>query len=280
MTKNILITGATDGIGLLTAEKLAAQGHELLIHGRNPEKLAAAIDKVKAAGAKQVSSYQADLSDFTETRTLIEQIKADHSQMDIIINNAGIYKTNNPITKDNLDVRFVVNTLAPYMISKELLPLLKGESRVINLSSAAQAPVDLDALQGKYPIEDQFSAYAQSKLAITMWSRTLAEHWRADLQENAPTIIAVNPASLLASKMVKEGFGVAGKDMNIGADILIDLAIKAEYHNCSGQYFDNDIGQFSAPHPAGEDAENRELLVEAIERIVGDDRNIADDQAK
>ena len=268
MTKKILITGATDGIGLLTAEKLAAQGYELLIHGRNTEKLAAAIDKVKAAGAKQVSSYKADLSDFTETRALIEQIKADHSHIDVIINNAGIYKNNSPITKDNLDVRFVVNTLAPYMITKELLPLLKGESRVINLSSAAQAPIDLDALQGKYPIEDQFSAYAQSKLAITMLSRALAEGWQNEFHEKAPTIIAVNPASLLASKMVKEGFGVAGKDMNIGADILIDLAFKPEYHNCSGQYFDNDIGQFSAPHPAGESAENRKSLVETMDAML------------
>lgn len=276
MAKKILITGATDGIGLLTANKFAALGHTLLIHGRNPEKLQTAKEQLTAAGAAAVICYQADLSDFSETRALIKQIQSEHSQLDILINNAGIYKTNHPITKDNLDVRFVVNTLAPYLITTELKPLLNNTSRVINLSSAAQAPVDLDALAGKFPLEDQFSAYAQSKLAITMWSRYLADHWQADSsQQTKPSdqvsvIIAVNPASLLASKMVKEGFGVAGKDMNIGADILVDLALKPEYQNHSGEYFDNDMGQFTAPHPAAEDAEQRKALIEAIEKMLAD----------
>ncbi|WP_420588482.1 SDR family NAD(P)-dependent oxidoreductase [Bacterioplanoides sp.] len=268
MTKKILITGATDGIGLLTANKFAALGHTLLIHGRNPEKLQAAKEQLIAAGAAAVICYQADLSDFSETRALIKQIQSEHSQLDVLINNAGIYKTNQPITKDNLDVRFVVNTLAPYLITTELKPLLNNNSRVVNLSSAAQAPVDLDALAGKFPLEDQFSAYAQSKLAITMWSRYLADHWQADSSQQTPVIIAVNPASLLASKMVKEGFGVAGKDMNIGADILVDLALKPEYQTHSSEYFDNDIGQFTAPHPAGEDEHNRNELIAAMENLL------------
>lgn len=274
MTKKILITGATDGIGLLTANKFAALGHTLLIHGRNPEKLQAAKQQLTAAGAAAVMCYQADLSDFSETRALLEKIKAEHSQLDVLINNAGIYKTNHPITKDNLDVRFVVNTLAPYLITTELKPLLNNNSRIINLSSAAQAPVDLDALAGKFPLEDQFSAYAQSKLAITMWSRYLADHWQTNSSQKtkpsdqAPVIVAVNPASLLASKMVKEGFGVAGKDMNIGADILVDLALKPEYANHSGEYFDNDIGQFAAPHPAGESTGSRTALIQMMERVI------------
>jgi len=207
MSKVILLTGATDGIGLTTAEKLVSQGHQLLIHGRNREKLKTVEEKLSALNlgpvTSSIKSYRADLSDFSQINTLAKTLINDHSHIDIIINNAGIYKTPNPITQDNLDSRFVVNTFAPYLLTKHLLPLMNKTGRVINLSSSAQAPVDLEALIGKHHIEETFNVYAQSKLAITMWSRHLA----LTLGNNKPMIIAVNPGSLLASKMVKEGLG-------------------------------------------------------------------------
>ncbi len=84
---------------------------------------------------------------------------------------------------------------------------------------------------------DDMGAYAQSKLAITMWSRIMAEKLK-----DGPMIVAVNPGSLLASKMVKEGFGVAGNDLSIGADILTRATLSDEFANASGKYFDNDSG--------------------------------------
>ncbi len=108
-----------------------------------------------------------------------------------------------------LDVRFVVNTFAPYLLTQRLLPLLGPPGRVVNLSSAAQASVNPDAMRGTVKLADM-EAYAQSKLAITMWSRVMAE-----TLSDGPAIIAVNPGSLLGSKMVKEGFGVAGNDLRI-----------------------------------------------------------------
>ncbi len=95
------------------------------------------------------------------------------------------------------------------------MPLLGVSGRVINLSSAAQSPVDPKAMVGQVQLSD-FEAYAQSKLALTIWSRSMA----LSLQDNGPAIIAVNPGSMLGSKMVKEAFGVAGGDIRIGAEIL------------------------------------------------------------
>lgn len=86
MTKTILITGATDGIGLLTAKTLAADGHTVLLHGRSDEKLEAAAQEV--GGSPE--TYRADLSDLDEVASLAQEIRARHERLDVLINNAGV----------------------------------------------------------------------------------------------------------------------------------------------------------------------------------------------
>lgn len=264
MKKIILLTGSTDGIGLVTAEKFATKGHNLLIHGRNPDKLEKTKNKLNALGAGHVKSYQADLSDFSEVKNLTKKISGENVNLDVIINNAGVFHSNNVMNNQNLDIRFVVNTLSPYLLTKELLPIMNNTGRIINLSSAAQSPVDLDAMAGQYSIDDTMSAYSQSKLAITMWSRYLA----LQIKDIGPIVIAVNPGSLLASKMVKEGFGVEGKDINIGADILFRLSLDEEYSSATGLYFDNDAGVFVEAHPHVLNEKKCEELVVAMEKIL------------
>ena len=107
-----------------------------------------------------------------------------------------------------------MNTIAPYYLTQQLSSALDQDSRVVNLSSAAQAPVDPEALAGNVSLDHQ-EAYAQSKLALTMWSM----HLGLDKAESDPMMVAVNPGSLLATKMVKEGFGIDGSDIGIGATI-------------------------------------------------------------
>lgn len=280
MKKTIMITGATDGIGLATAKMLASSGHNLLIHGRSREKLASVKELLSSLANQEknsgfIETYLADLSNLSEVKVLADNVKASHEKLEVLINNAGVFKVPEPITADGLDVRFMVNTIAPFFLTQELLPILKPElklgfnpllnksARVINLSSAAQAPVSINALLGKNPLADM-EAYAQSKLAITMWTKRLAEQYR----ETGPVMLAVNPGSLLASNMVKEGFGLAGNDINIGAKILVRMALEAGLESFSGQYFDNDKGEFSAPHSDGDRAQKEEDIIEAIEFIL------------
>ncbi|MEM6620230.1 MAG: SDR family NAD(P)-dependent oxidoreductase, partial [Pseudomonadota bacterium] len=226
MTKTILITGATDGIGLLTAKTLAEQGHRVLLHGRSSGKLAAAAEDV---GGDPIT-FQADLSDLDATGRFAQAVLDRGETIDVLINNAGIFKMDQPVLPNGQDARFVVNTLAPYALTVALLPLMHADGRVINLSSAAQAPVDLAALKGARRL-GAMDAYAQSKRAIALWSAALAQAHR-----QGPVFIAVNPGSLLASKMVKEGFGVAGNDLGIGADILCRLATSPDFATASGRY--------------------------------------------
>jgi NAD(P)-dependent dehydrogenase (short-subunit alcohol dehydrogenase family) len=264
--KTIIVTGSTDGIGLETAKMLVSKGHKVLIHGRSPAKL----EKVKralsaTADGGPVETYVADLTRMADVEALSKAVAQKHTQLDVLINNAGVFNTADPITPDELDVRFAVNTIAPYLLTQRLLPLIESSGRVINLSSAAQAPVDPDALLGRVKLSDGM-AYAQSKLAITMWSRRLA----LSLGDDGPAIIAVNPRSFLGSKMVKQAYGVAGGDLRIGAEILCRASLSDEFAAATGQYFDNDIGQFASPHPDALNQKKCEAIVGIIEAVLAE----------
>lgn len=148
-------------------------------------------------------------------------------------------------------------------VTEALLPLLGSEGRVVNLSSAAQAPVNLEAFLNKRGFSDG-EAYAQSKLALTMWSFEMAK----TLGPDGPVIIAVNPASFLGSKMVKEAYGQAGHDLRIGADILTRAALSDEFATATGRYYDNDRKAFTDPHPDALNASKNKSLIEAIEQLI------------
>lgn len=259
MSKTILITGSTDGIGLLTAKKLAAMGHKVLLHGRSKQKLEIALAEVGGTA----EAFVADLSKMEDVEALAKDIIAKYETLDVLINNAGVFKVPNAVTKDGFDLRIIVNTVAPYLLTKLLLPIIPIEGRVVNLSSAAQASVDLNVFMGRASLSDS-EAYAQSKLGLTMWSMHLAK----TLGKDGPAIIAVNPSSFLASKMVKEAYGVKGNDLNVGADILISAALSKEFSDASGRYFDNDQGRFANPHHDALDAHKNQRVVAAIESML------------
>ncbi len=264
MEKTIIVTGSTDGIGLETARMLVSLGHRILLHGRNPAKLEKVERTLSASpGGGRVESFLADLSRMADVEALARAVAEKHDKLDVLINNAGVFRAADRITQDGLDVRFAVNTIAPYLLTKRLLPLLGASGRVINLSSAAQSPVDPEALTGRSGLSDG-AAYAQSKLALTMWSRYLA----LSLKDDGPAVIAVNPRSLLGSKMVKEAYGVAGGDLRIGAEILTRAALSDEFADASGRYFDNDSGRFASPHPDALDPQKCDEIVRLIEAIL------------
>lgn len=265
MQKTILITGSTDGIGLEAARRLVSEGHYVLLHGRDPVKLKRVKEMLsELPGSGNTKAYLADLSAMAEVERLARSVAENHARLDVLINNAGILKTANPVTADGLDVRFVVNTIAPYLLMQRLLPLLDATGRVVNISSAGQLPVDLEALAGRVRLTDDYTAYAQSKLALTAWSHSVA----LSLGDDGPVVVAVNPGSLLGTKMVKEGFNTAGKEVDIGVDILCRAALSEEFATASGQYFDNDSGRFAPPHPEALDAGKTEELIQVIDSVL------------
>ena len=272
MQKIILITGATDGIGLETAKALTQQGHHLLIHGRNPAKVSKVVTALsRLSKSAVIESYIADLSALSDVDKLATQVKSNHKRLDILINNAGVYKVSEVTTSDNLDVRFAVNTIAPYLLTQKLLPLFDATGRIVNLSSAAQSTVDLEALISPNAGELDGPIYAQSKLALTMWSINLAHQ----LGSNDPSILPVNPASFLGSKLVKDAYGLDGNDLGIGADILCRAALSDEFANASGKYFDNDSGLFKDPHTDALNPAKNRKLVEVLDQLLGEKLHVA-----
>ena len=244
--KTILITGATQGLGLATAKVLAEQGHRLIMHGRDTAKLLSVATDLRCTGA-DVTTEVADLSDLAQVVALADRVATDHSRIDVLINNAGVFKTESPRV-GIFDVRFAVNTLASALLAVRLLPVIPQGGRIIHLSSAAQAAVDLQALAGDKPLQD-IEAYAQSKLAITLWNQAFG-----DAHPDGPVSLAINPGSLLATRMVREGFGTSGNDLNIGTDILTRAVLSAEFSDATGRYYDNDARRLTPRYDAASTA--------------------------
>lgn len=256
MQKTILITGSTDGIGLEAARLLTARGHRVLLHGRSTAKLQAAQEALNTEG------LACDLSRLPDVAVFADTVAERFPELDVLVNNAGVFGARD--NTGSLDLRFVVNTLAPWILTRRLMPVLGRGGRVVNVASAAQQPVDLRALSGERQISQDFAAYAQSKLALISWSGHLARAAGPD----APAVISLNPGSMLGTKMVKSAFGVPGRSVNIGAEIIARASTGDDFAGASGRYFDNDEGRFAPPHPAASDPQRSAALVAAIEALV------------
>ena len=198
---------------------------------------------------KVIDTLVADLSSIKDTNAMAQDVLKKYDNIDVLINNAGVFTLppDQVTTIDGLDKRFAVNTIAPYLLTKTLLPIIPkhGKGRVVNLSSAAEAPVDFDAVAGRHthPLSDG-NAYSQSKLAVTMFTYALSQ------QHTDKLLVSLNPASMLGTKMVKEGYGVAGHDISIGSTIIAQMATSKKYSDIkhvSGRYYDNDSQRFANP---------------------------------
>lgn len=266
--KHILITGSTDGIGKLLALRLAKEGHFVAVHGRNKTKVAATLKEIKEqSDDENVIGFLADFSDLEDVKKMAADVTKKMPKIDVLVNNAGILTSKADSTPSGIDIRLVVNYLAPYQLTNNVLPLLKKADapRVVNLSSAAQSPVSLLALEGKANLGVN-EAYGQSKLALTMWSFDLAS------KEPSILVVAVNPGSLLNTKMAQEAYGQFWSPADKGADLLYDLAVSEAFESVSGAYFDNDKGtergDFAEAHPDAYDNDKIQKLIAVTETLL------------
>lgn len=237
----ILITGATDGIGLGTAVALARRGGTILVHGRSEVRLAAARAKILAeTGNAKVETYQADFARLGDVRRLAAEVGARHKALHVLINNAGIgsggiSNKRRETSADGHELRFQVNHLAPFLLTHLLLPQLMAGAlaRVVNVASGAQAPIDFQDVMMEKNWEG-FRAYSQSKLAMVMATFDLA----AKLDAKQVTVNALHPGSLLDTKMVREGWGQPMGPVTVGIDSEVYVATHPELADVSGRYFD------------------------------------------
>jgi NAD(P)-dependent dehydrogenase (short-subunit alcohol dehydrogenase family) len=268
-----MITGATDGLGRRVAEDLAGLGATLLLHGRSPDKGEAVLAAIRdATGNTRLRYYNADLSSLAEVRRLAEAVAADQPCLDVLVNNAGLGAGPRPkereTSADGFELRFAVNYLAPFLLTRMLLPLLRraategGEARIVNVASAAQQTLDFadPMLERGY---SGMRAYSQSKLALVMFSFDLTR----ELAGSGVTVNALHPASLMNTKMVREWFGTPRSTVEEGARAVERLVLTEELAGVTGEYFE---GQRQARAAAqADDEEARRRLRQMSERWVG-----------
>lgn len=232
----VLVTGSTDGLGKRVAHDLAQKGATVLLHGRDPERGEAVAREIReATGNDELRYYLADFSSLEQTRRLAEEIRADHDRLDVLINNAGVFAGERTASEDGYELTLAVNYLAPFLLTHLLVPLLRASApaRIVNVASGAQSPIDFDdpMLERRY---DGMRAYAQSKLALVMFTLDLAE----ELDGTGVSANCLHPATLMDTKMVFEAFGRASSDVQEGADATVYLAASPELEGVTGKYFD------------------------------------------
>ena len=262
-----LVTGATDGIGRLTAARLGGRGATVLVHGRDRGKVDAVVAEIEADGG-EARGFVADLGALRRVRELAGDVLDGISRLDILINNAGVGDPRGPRRQsdDGHELHFAVNTLAPVVLTRLLAERLaetaraSGEARVVMVASAAQAPIDFEdpMLTRGY---DGMRAYAQSKLALIMATLELA----GELQGRGVTVNALHPGILLDTKMVRQGFGGAMGPADSGAEAEEHLATAPELAGVTGAYFDR--LDRAEPEAQARDGDARRRLMALIERL-------------
>jgi NAD(P)-dependent dehydrogenase (short-subunit alcohol dehydrogenase family) len=201
----IFITGATDGLGRALAERLALGGATLLLHGRDQHRLdRAAAEIADRAGVSKPRTMLADLADLSQVRGLADEVRESTGRLDVFISNAGIGfgqpdGHDRRTSVDGYELRFAVNYLAGFLLTIELLPLLRASppARIVNVASLGQQALDFDDLM----LERDYSgvrAYCQSKLAQIMSGFELAERVPAE----QVTVNSLHPATFMPTKMV------------------------------------------------------------------------------
>ncbi|HWQ20411.1 MAG TPA: SDR family oxidoreductase [Methanotrichaceae archaeon] len=243
--RTVLVTGSTDGIGKETALVLARMGANVLIHGRDEEKGRKVMEEIRhKSGNGQIELYIADLSSQRQVRKLAKEVLGSHDRLHVLINNAGVYMPQRRLTEDGIETTLAVNFLAPFLLTGLLQDLLKrsAPSRIINVSSVAHmsARVDLTDLQGER-YYDGYNAYALSKLALILFTYSLAEKLRG----TGVTVNCLHPG-VINTKLLRAGFGPGGAGVEEGARTPVYLASSPDVENVTGKYFkDRRIAQSS-----------------------------------
>lgn len=231
----VLVTGATDGIGLATALGLARRGARVILHGRHPERIATAEDLLAAEGLRAAGSVTADFADLATVRAMAEDVRRRFPDLRVLLNNAGVFMQRWERSADGFELTWQINHLAPVLLTMELLPLLRGNApaRIVNVASIAHSrgTIDLDDPQGDHDF-DGYAAYAQSKLANVLFTYELATRLAAGTVD----VNCLHPG-VIGTKLLREGFGIDGASLEEGARTSIHCALAEDLEGTTGTYF-------------------------------------------
>jgi NAD(P)-dependent dehydrogenase (short-subunit alcohol dehydrogenase family) len=273
----VMVTGATNGIGLEAAKALAAMGAAIVGVGRNPQKCADATQQIKAAtGNSKVEFLVADLSVQAQVRQLAETFKQKYNRLDVLLNNAGGYFAKREVSSDGIEMTWALNHLNYFLLTDLLLDVIKASApaRIVNVSSGAHTGakrINFEDVEFKKGYSG-WPAYSHSKLANVMFAYELARR----LDGTQVTVNALHPG------FVATGFGhnngglmrtgmsaiqkIAAKKPEQGAATSIYLASSPQVAGVTGKYFSDSKETKSSS--ASYDVSAQQRLWELSEQMV------------
>lgn len=267
----VLITGSTDGIGRAAALEAARAGHGVVVHGRSEERVETVLREIRQhAGTTGIEprGVTADLASLADVRDLARRIREDLPRLDVLINNAGVISRTHRRSRDGYELTFAVNHLAHFLLTTELLHLMKesAPARIVNVSSMVHYGAEINfedlMLERDY---DGYRAYEQSKLANVLFTTELARR----LDGTGVTTVSLHPG-VIKTKVLHEYFG-GGAPTEQGARNVLTPALDPAYAELTGVYFSD--ARPKDPDPAGTDRETARRLWEVSEelcRSIGD----------
>ena len=285
--KTVLVTGATNGIGKVTALELARLGARVLIVGRDPQRGRAALEEIRAqTGNTKLELLLADLSLMSETRRLAREVTAITSSLDVLVNNAGAIFTTREETSEGLEKTFALNHMSYFLLTNLLLESLKAsrEARVVNVSSDAHriAPVNFEDLQARNGF-NSMRVYGQSKLMNVLFSNALARR----LEGTGVTSNALHPG-VVATGFAQGSSGVWNWVFKLlrfvpgamvtpqqGARTSVYLASSDAVRGVTGLYFNN--ARPVTPSPAALEITTQDRLWLESERLAGPNASVVAD---
>lgn len=275
--KNILITGATSGIGLEAAVELARRGARVTMVGRDPQRTEAAVAEVRRrSGAAEAASLLCDFSSQDSIRRLAEAVLASHDRLHVLINNAGGVNKTRRLTVDGIETTFAVNHLGYFLLTRLLTDLLvrSAPARVVTVASEAHRNGTLDfADLGSERGYTLLRAYARSKLANILFAADLARRLEGTgVTSNSlhPGVVATNiwsGAPGWARPLLQVLFRPFMLTAEKGAATIVQLAASPELEGVTGRYFVR--GRPVAPSPLAQDQALARRLWEVSTSLTG-----------
>lgn len=245
--KVFVITGATSGIGKALAMDLAKTGEVLVMVARAVERGNAALQEIRLATQNfNISLELCDLAILSSVRNLAEILKSKYEKIDVLINNAGVYKRKREVTVDGFEEMFAANHLGPFLLTNLLLELLQsavqanGSARVLNITAPSTVQLNFDDLQGERNF-NSLTAFGATKMANLLFTFALAQR----LENTGITVNAIHPG-LARSRLMKEAFAplrlfswLMARPADKVSEIIVQAALAPEFEKTTGKFLHN-----------------------------------------
>jgi NAD(P)-dependent dehydrogenase (short-subunit alcohol dehydrogenase family) len=269
MERIILITGATSGIGKATALALLETDTQIVIGARNTATgEATRAELQERSGRSNVDVLTGDLASLDSVRSMADSFRKKYSHLDVLINNAGVYRNKRELSADGLELMFATNHLAPFLLTNLLLEMLKasGQARVLNVTAPSTTRLNFDDLQGEKNF-NSLQAFGASKMANLLFTFDLARR----LAETNVTVNALHPGLVRTGLMGESNFflrhmlnAISARPEKAARGIL-SVALEDRFANQTGKFFAN--GKEMKASAYAHDRETQKKLWDVSEKL-------------